>query len=61
MKTGTLLAILFLAFIALLQLLRLILQIPIIAGGVTIPVWASVFGCLVPGTIAYLLWRETKP
>jgi len=60
MKTGTLLATLFLALIAILQLLRLILQIPIIAGGVTIPVWVSIFGCLIPGTIAYLLWRENR-
>ena len=60
MKTGTLLAILFLSLIALLQLLRLLLQVPITAGGVTIPVWVSLFGVLVPGTIAYLLWRENR-
>ena len=60
MKTGTLLAILFLCLIALLQLLRLILQVPITAGGVTIPIWVSLFGVLVPGTIAYLLWRENR-
>ena len=60
MKTGTLLAILFLALVALLQLLRLILQVPIVAGGVTVPVWASAFGVLVPGTIAWLLWRENR-
>lgn len=58
MKTGTLLAILFLSLIATLQLFRLILQIPIIAGGVTIPVWVSLFGFLLPATIAFLLWRE---
>lgn len=60
MKTGALLATLFLALIASLQLIRLILQLPVIIGGVTIPVWLSVFGCLVPGTIAMLLWRENR-
>ena len=60
MKTGTLLAILFLFLVALLQLLRLILQIPVIAGGVIIPVWLSFFGFLLPATIAFLLWRENR-
>lgn len=60
MKTGTLLAILFLSLIAILQLLRLILQIPITAGDVTIPVWLSFFGFLLPATIAFLLWRENR-
>lgn len=60
MKTGTLLAILFLSLIAILQLLRLLLLIPVIAGGVTIPVWVSFFGFLLPGTIAFLLWRENR-
>ena len=60
MKSGTLLAILFLSLIAILQLLRLILQVPIIAGGVTIPVWLSFFGFLLPATIAFLLWRENR-
>lgn len=60
MKTGTLLAVLFLSLIALLQLLRLVLQVPVVVGGTTVPVWVSAFGVLVPGTIAWLLWRENR-
>jgi protein-S-isoprenylcysteine O-methyltransferase Ste14 len=60
MKTGTLLALIFLLFIALMHVLRLFLQIPVVAGGVTIPVWCSAFGVLIPGTIAWLLWRDNR-
>ncbi len=60
MKTGAFLASLFLSFISIMQLIRLVLQIPIIAGGVTIPIWLSFFGFIVPGTIAILLWRENR-
>jgi hypothetical protein len=42
------------------QLLRLIFQIEIIAGGIHIPVWLSIFGCIIPAVLALLLWRESR-
>jgi hypothetical protein len=60
MKTGTLLAIILFALVALAHLVRLIDRTEILVGTMAVPLWVSVLGVVVPGLIAWLLWRETK-
>ncbi len=60
MKRGSLLAIALLSLVSLAQLLRLIFRIEVVANGVEIPLWVSVLGCLIPGAIAVMLWRESR-
>jgi protein-S-isoprenylcysteine O-methyltransferase Ste14 len=49
-----------LAFIAIAHVLRLVFQISITVGGVSIPMWASLIACVVPGLIVLMLWRESR-
>ncbi len=60
MKTGTLLAMIFLVVFAVLHLLRLLFGVTIVIGGTTVPLWASILAFLVSGIIAVMLWREGK-
>ena len=60
MKIGSLLAIVVLSLVACAHLLRLIDGTEIIARGVVVPQWLSMFGVVVPGVLAWLLWREAK-
>jgi hypothetical protein len=60
MKLGSLLAIVVLSLVAFAHLLRLIDGTEIIARGSVIPQWVSVFGVVVPGLVAMLLWRESR-
>lgn len=60
MKIGSLLAIVVLSLVACAHLLRLIDGTEIIARGVDVPQWVSVFGVVVPGVVAWLLWKEAK-
>lgn len=60
MKPIARLTALFLALVALAQFLRLVLQVKVVAGGVRIPLWASVVACVVTGGLAILLWRESR-
>lgn len=60
MKTGTLLAIIVFTMVALAHLYRLISGAEILFNGDVIPQWISVVGILVPGLIAWLLWKESK-
>lgn len=50
----------FLALVALAQFLRLVLRVEVIAGGVTVPLWASAVACMLTGGLAVLLWRESR-
>ena len=61
MKTGSLLAIIVFTIVAVAHLLRLVDGTQIVVGSTTIPMWVSFVGVLVPGLIAFLLWKETKP
>lgn len=56
----TLLAAALLSLVALAQLLRLVLRVEVVVGGNVIPLWVSVIGVLVPGTLAFGLWREGR-
>ena len=60
MKTGTKLAIILFALVAIAHLLRLIGSISMTVGEFGVPQWISVFGVIVPGLVAYLLWKESK-
>jgi len=60
MKPATTIAIILFLFIATAHLLRLIFHVQIIAGGITIPMWPSVVGCIIPAFLAVMLWRENK-
>jgi len=52
------LAMIFLALVAVAQLLRLVLRVEVTAGGVSIPLWASALACVVTGELSFMLWRE---
>ncbi len=60
MKPAALVAAVFLSLVAVLHVLRLAFQVPVTAGGIEIPTWASVFGVVVPGALALGLWREQR-
>jgi protein-S-isoprenylcysteine O-methyltransferase Ste14 len=60
MKPVTTIVVLLLIAISIAHLLRLIFQVNIVANGVNIPLWLSVFGCIVPAVLAWMLWRENR-
>jgi len=60
MKTGSLLAAIVFVLVALAHLLRLLTQSEIMLNGTPVPMWVSVLGVVIPGTIALLLWRENR-
>jgi len=60
MKPVTTIVIFVLIAVSLAHLLRLIFQVEIIAAGIHIPVWLSIFGCIIPAILALLLWRENR-
>ena len=58
MTTGSQLAITIFVIVALAHLLRLLLQLDVTIDEWLVPQWVSAPGVLVPGLIAWLLWRE---
>ena len=60
MKPVTTIVAILLMAISIAQLLRLIFQVNVVANGVTIPIWLSIFGCIVPAVLAFLLSRENR-
>ena len=59
MKPFTTLSVLFLALIAVLQLVRFIFAWPITIEGTSIPVWASAIAFVIAGLLATMLWKES--
>ena len=59
-KPVTTIVVILLLVISIVQLLRLIFQVEIIAAGFQVPVWLSIFGVVIPAILAVLLWRENK-
>ena len=59
MKVGSKLAILVFSIVALAHFLRMLLSIDVYIDAWSMPQWMSVPGVIVPGLIAFLLWRET--
>jgi membrane protein CcdC involved in cytochrome C biogenesis len=60
MKSVTKIVVLLLAAISIQHLLRLIFRWEVIVNGITIKLWLSIFGCIVPAALAVLLWLENK-
>ncbi len=60
MKPVTTIVVILLMAISIAHLLRLILQVDIVANGVNIPIWLSILGCIVPAVLAFMLWRENR-
>lgn len=60
MKPFTAVAVLVFSLISLLHLLRLIFQGDILFNGIVVPIWLSLFGFILPGFLAFMLWRESK-
>jgi len=58
MKPLTTIAVVFLAAIAVVHLLRLFAGWEVSIAGFVIPVWWSVFGLVVPGGLAFMVRRE---
>lgn len=60
MKPAALIATVFLCLVAVLHVVRLVFQVPVIAGSTEIPMWASVLAVVGPGALAVWLWREQR-
>lgn len=59
-KPFTILAVLFLALVALLHLLRLVLGWEVTFNGAVVPVWLSAAGLVIAGGLAAGLWWESR-
>ncbi|MFZ4438592.1 MAG: hypothetical protein ACOYOS_09215 [Syntrophales bacterium] len=60
MKPVTTIVALLLVAVSMAQMLRIIFQVSIVANGVVIPIWLSIFGCIIPAGLAFMLWRENR-
>jgi len=60
MKPFTVIAIVVFALVSLLHLLRYVLGWEVVVNAVAIPMWVSVLGLVIPGVLAFMLWREMK-
>ena len=60
MKPVAYVSVIVFTLLALMQLLRLIMQSDVILDGVSVPMWASVPGFILYGGLAVLLFRETR-
>jgi hypothetical protein len=58
-KPFTKVAVVFLALIAIVHLLRLFAGWEVTVVGSVIPVWWSAFGVLIAGGLALMVWRES--
>ncbi|MBL7960300.1 hypothetical protein JNL27_08670 [bacterium] len=59
-KPASVISALFIALVALGHLLRIILNIDLIVGGIQAPVWASGVAAVFCGVLATLLWNERR-
>jgi lipopolysaccharide export LptBFGC system permease protein LptF len=59
-KPVTTIVVILLVAISIAHLLRLILQVNVVANGVNIPIWLSILGCIVPAVLALMLCRENR-
>jgi hypothetical protein len=60
MKPFTTLAVIIFALIALIHLYRLIRPFEVVVCGCVVPQWMSAVGLIVAGTLAVMLWRESR-
>ena len=59
-KPASLVAAILFWLIALAQLLRVLLQVEVTAGGVNIPFWISILAFVVLAALGIWLWRERR-
>ena len=59
-KPFTLLAVLVLAIVALVHLLRLVYGWEATINGAAVPMWASILALVVSGGLAVMVWRESQ-
>jgi predicted Co/Zn/Cd cation transporter (cation efflux family) len=60
MKPFTTIAVIILALFALVHLFRLIRGIEVLVGGHPMPLWASAVAAIVAGTLALMVWWESR-
>ena len=60
MKPFTTIAVVFLALVAVVHLLRLFAGWEVVVIGFAIPVWWSAIGLVVAGGLAFMVWREAQ-
>lgn len=60
MKPFTVIAVVFFALVALMQLLRFILDWEVTVNGVIVLVWVSGVAFVILAGLAVMLWRETR-
>lgn len=60
MKPVTMLVEIFLLLISFMHLIRLVFQVEVTWAGTAVPMWTSLFGCLVTAGLAIMLWRENR-
>ena len=60
MKPFTTIAVAVFALVAVVHLFRLFAGWQVIVAGFVIPVWWSVFGLVVAGGLALMVWREAR-
>ncbi len=60
MKPFTNIAVVVLAFIAMMQLLRFVMGWEVSVNGMQVPVWVSGVAFLVAGGLAVMVWREAR-
>lgn len=58
-KPFTLIAIAVFMLIAVVHVLRLLLDWYVVVAGVSIPMWVSLLGLLIAGGLAVMVWRES--
>ena len=59
-KPASLFSLVIFWLIALLQVLRIVFQVSVTAGGVEIPIWASLFPALFFAALGAWLWAERR-
>jgi hypothetical protein len=60
MKKFTKIASFIFGVVAVAHLVRLFVQFQVMIGSHIIPMWVSVLGIIVAGTLSYGLWKESK-
>ncbi len=60
MRPAVLASAVFLFLVSLAHLLRVAFHVEVLLGGVALPMWMSVAGCLFAGALASPLVRETR-
>ena len=61
MKPFTFCAVIVMALVALVHVVRFVLGWPVMVNGVQIPVWLSALSAVVAALLAVMLWRESTP